>query len=148
VGFENWSRRQDGSTQTKKPYENDILPGDVVVFTFSHIGLAISAPDENGFVETIEGNTTTWEAEKGAECISRNATFPRSAPDPLHRMTYPTGTPGDKKRLSIPSRGSFGHNLPTRKFASFLCKPTESAQSDGGVYGARTRNLRRDRAAL
>jgi hypothetical protein len=55
--FENWSRRQDDSTRTKKPAGSDIQAGDIVVFTFSHIGLAVSAPDENGFVLTIEGNT-------------------------------------------------------------------------------------------
>jgi hypothetical protein len=63
--FENWSKRQDDSTNTKKPAGTDILPGDIVVFTFSHIGLAISPPDEHGMVTTIEGNTDTAGSREG-----------------------------------------------------------------------------------
>jgi hypothetical protein len=55
--MENWSRQQDASTWTLKPHRGDIQPGDIVVFTFSHVGFAVSAPDKNGHVLTIEGNT-------------------------------------------------------------------------------------------
>jgi hypothetical protein len=55
--FEEWSRRQDDSTWLKKPSGTDVQAGDIVVFTFSHIGIAISDPDTLGFVTTIEGNT-------------------------------------------------------------------------------------------
>ena len=55
--LENWSMKQDGSTWTKlNPQAGDIAPGDIVIFTFSHVGLAIDLP-EKGVVETIEGNT-------------------------------------------------------------------------------------------
>jgi CHAP domain len=55
--MENWSMKQDGSTWTKlNPQASDIAPGDIVIFTFSHVGLAIGTP-EKGMVETIEGNT-------------------------------------------------------------------------------------------
>jgi hypothetical protein len=55
--LENWSMKQDGSTWTKlNPQASDIAPGDIVIFTFSHVGLAIGTP-EKGMVETIEGNT-------------------------------------------------------------------------------------------
>jgi hypothetical protein len=55
--LENWSMKQDGSTWTKlNPQAGDIAPGDIVIFTFSHVGLAIDAP-ARGMVETIEGNT-------------------------------------------------------------------------------------------
>jgi len=55
--LENWSMKQDGSTWTKlNPQAGDIAPGDIVIFTFSHVGLAIDAPAK-GVVETIEGNT-------------------------------------------------------------------------------------------
>ncbi|MDH3770322.1 MAG: CHAP domain-containing protein [Nitrospirota bacterium] len=55
--MENWSLAQDLSTWTKKPHRGDIQPGDIVVFRFSHIGFAISRPDRNGYVRTVEGNT-------------------------------------------------------------------------------------------
>lgn len=55
--MENWSLKQDRSTWTKKPHRGDIEPGDIVVFKFSHIGFAVSKPDKNGYVTTVEGNT-------------------------------------------------------------------------------------------
>lgn len=55
--FEKWALAQDDTVKTKKPPGSDIKPGDIIVFTFSHIGIAISEPDEDGFVLTIEGNT-------------------------------------------------------------------------------------------
>ena len=55
--LENWSMKQDGSTWLKlNPQASDIAAGDIVIFTFSHVGLAIDAPAK-GMVETIEGNT-------------------------------------------------------------------------------------------
>ena len=55
--LENWSMKQDGSTWTKlNPQASDIAPGDIVIFTFSHVGLAIDTPAK-GLVATIEGNT-------------------------------------------------------------------------------------------
>lgn len=64
-GFEGWSLAQDATTQTRKPHGGDIKPGDIVVFTFSHIGLAISAPDKDGNVKTIEGNSNLQGSREG-----------------------------------------------------------------------------------
>jgi hypothetical protein len=64
-GFEAWSLAQDKTTSTKKPHAGDIRPGDIVVFTFSHIGIAISEPDKKGFVETVEGNTDSSGSREG-----------------------------------------------------------------------------------
>lgn len=63
--FENWSLKQDSSTWTKKPHDGDIQPGDIVVFTFSHIGIAVSSPDGSGYVDTIEGNTDAAGSREG-----------------------------------------------------------------------------------
>jgi len=63
--FENWSLEQDKTTNTKKPHDGDILPGDIVMFTFSHIGIAVSAPDDDGNVTTVEGNTDTAGSREG-----------------------------------------------------------------------------------
>ena len=63
--FENWSLAQDKSVLLKKPHRKDILPGDIVVFTFSHIGIAVSAPDAAGNINTIEGNTDTAGSREG-----------------------------------------------------------------------------------
>ena len=63
--MENWSRNQDATTWLKKPHAGDIEEGDIVVFAFSHIGIALSAPDINGNVETVEGNTDAAGSREG-----------------------------------------------------------------------------------
>ncbi len=69
--FEVWSQAQDKSTNTKKPHRGDIQPGDIVVFTFSHIGIATSAPDKNGFVTTVEGNTDGAGSREGGAVLRK-----------------------------------------------------------------------------
>ena len=54
--LENWSLKQDDSTQTRRSPADDIRAGDIVIFTFSHVGIAIDSPI-GGEVETVEGNT-------------------------------------------------------------------------------------------
>ena len=56
-GFEEWSLAQDNSTSTKKKPRGDIKRGDLIVYTFSHIGIATSAVDKNGHFGTVEANT-------------------------------------------------------------------------------------------
>lgn len=63
--LENWSLKQDNSTQTRKPHRGDIKPGDIVVFTFSHVGFAVGEPDEEGYVSTLEANTDAAGSREG-----------------------------------------------------------------------------------
>jgi hypothetical protein len=63
--LERWSREQDDSTQTRKPAGRDIQAGDIICFTFSHTGFAISAPDADGWLSTIEGNTDDAGSREG-----------------------------------------------------------------------------------
>lgn len=63
--FENWSLAQDATTWTKKPHRGDIQAGDIIVFKFSHIGIALSSPDKNGNVRTVEGNTDAAGSREG-----------------------------------------------------------------------------------
>lgn len=60
-----WSLAQDVSTQTKSPVQYDIHPGDIVIFRFSHVGIATSKPDVHGFVQTIEGNSDLTGSREG-----------------------------------------------------------------------------------
>jgi hypothetical protein len=69
--FENWSLEQDASTNTRKPHRGDIQAGDIVIFTFSHIGIATSAPDKNGNVRTIEGNTDGAGSREGGAVLAK-----------------------------------------------------------------------------
>jgi hypothetical protein len=63
--FENWSIDQDSTTWLRRSPAGDIVPGDIVMFTFSHIGIAVSAPDEKGNVTTVEGNTDIAGSREG-----------------------------------------------------------------------------------
>jgi len=69
--FENWSRAQDGSTNTRKPHRGDIQRGDIVVFTFSHIGIALGPPDARGNVKTVEGNTDGAGSREGGAVLTK-----------------------------------------------------------------------------
>lgn len=64
--LENWSLKQDNSTQTKRNPGNDIKAGDIVIFKFSHVGFAVGDADrETATVKTIEGNTDAAGSREG-----------------------------------------------------------------------------------
>jgi len=67
--LEAWSLRQDRSTWTLKPARRDIEPGDIVIFKFSHVGFAVSAPDKNGMVTTVEGNGNAAGSREGGSVV-------------------------------------------------------------------------------
>jgi len=69
--FENWSKRQDDTTQTSRNPGNDIKAGDIVIFKFSHIGIAVSDVDKNGFVTTVEGNTDGEGSREGGAVLKK-----------------------------------------------------------------------------
>jgi hypothetical protein len=59
--FENWAKSQ--GVKLFKP-KGTIKAGDIVIFTFSHIGFAIE-DEANGQVKTVEGNTSTSGSREG-----------------------------------------------------------------------------------
>lgn len=67
-GFEEWAR--DEGLKLYKP-RTKILGGDIVMFTFSHIGLAI-ADEKNGSVKTVEGNTNQSGSREGGGVYIQN----------------------------------------------------------------------------
>ena len=76
-GFEAWSLKQDNTTQTRKPARNDIQPGDIVIFTFSHIGIATSSPDREGYFTTCEGNTDGEGSREGGAVLEKRRPISR-----------------------------------------------------------------------
>jgi hypothetical protein len=64
-GFIDWSLAQDNSTQTKRWPMADIKAGDIVVFDFSHIGIAISDAKSGKFL-SCEGNTNQAGSREGS----------------------------------------------------------------------------------
>jgi hypothetical protein len=59
--FERWARQE--KLTLHKPRKK-IKAGDIVIFTFSHIGLAIE-DEKGGYVRTIEGNTDSSGTREG-----------------------------------------------------------------------------------
>ena len=66
--FEQWAR--DEGLKLMKPRET-IKKGDIVVYRFSHIGLAI-ADESNKFVECVEGNTDGSGGREGGGVYQRS----------------------------------------------------------------------------
>ena len=62
--FERWAREDAGPTVKLYKPKGTIKAGDIVIFTFSHIGLAIE-DERNGYVKTVEGNTSTSGSREG-----------------------------------------------------------------------------------
>jgi hypothetical protein len=61
--FENWATKE-GAELIKPASDTLVKRGDIVVYTFSHIGIAVS--DElDGKVDTVEGNTNTGGDREG-----------------------------------------------------------------------------------
>jgi len=73
--FERWSKEQDNSTQTKRNPGMDIKAGDIVIFKISHIGLATSAPDKDGYFKTIEGNSNEKGSRTGGKVVEQKRHF-------------------------------------------------------------------------
>lgn len=59
--FENWARQQ--GLKLFKP-KSVVRAGDIICFTFSHIGLAVE-DEKNGSVKTVEGNTDQSASREG-----------------------------------------------------------------------------------
>lgn len=57
-GFDNWARQSNVSSRVSLEYNpRDVKPGDIVAFSWSHVGIVTkSTPSESTF-QTIEGNT-------------------------------------------------------------------------------------------
>jgi hypothetical protein len=63
--FENWARRTKANVSLLTPSnDNPIQAGDILVYKFSHIGLA-TKDEFHGIVSTIEGNTDEAGSREG-----------------------------------------------------------------------------------
>jgi len=70
--FENWAKQESiRGIELRKPTNEDIKAGDIVVFTFSHIGVAVKDVDSSGYVVTIEGNTNGAGSREGGSVLEK-----------------------------------------------------------------------------
>jgi hypothetical protein len=63
-GFDEWSLAQDNSTKTHRKHPGESI-GLFSLKSVSHCGIAISAPDKNGWFLTVEGNTNNGGSRNG-----------------------------------------------------------------------------------
>ena len=70
--FENWAKQESiRGIELRKPTNEDIKAGDIVVFTFSHIGIAVKDIDSSGYVVAIEGNTNGEGSREGGSVLEK-----------------------------------------------------------------------------
>jgi hypothetical protein len=69
-GYEAWARSKSNAVRlTTNP--SKVYAGDLVIFSFSHIGIATSDSDANGKFNTIEGNTNAAGSREGNGCYAK-----------------------------------------------------------------------------
>lgn len=66
----NWALQQDNTIRTRRQPGGDIQRGDLIVFTFSHCGVAVGAP-KGGTFATVEGNTDEAGSREGGGVYRR-----------------------------------------------------------------------------
>jgi hypothetical protein len=87
-GLADWSRDQDNTTHTKDFPGNDIKRGDIVIFSFSHCGIAITNADETGYFETVEGNTNVAGSREGTDVVWKKGRSERSVNKVRNRIRF------------------------------------------------------------
>ena len=70
--FERWSLDQDRSTWTKRNPGSDIQRGDLIIYRFSHIGIATGSPDGSNHFPTVEGNTNMAGSREGTAVLEKS----------------------------------------------------------------------------
>lgn len=87
-GLADWSREQDNSTHTKDFPRSDIRRGDIVIFSFSHCGIAITDADSKGYFETVEGNTNVAGSREGTHVVWKKGVSERSTASVRNRIRF------------------------------------------------------------
>jgi hypothetical protein len=72
--FENWARNNSNYVDVISGPFTRIIPGDIIIFNFSHIGIAVDV-STNGSVSTIEGNTNSAGSREGDGVYQKNRKF-------------------------------------------------------------------------
>lgn len=72
--FENWARNNSNYVEILSPPFTNIIPGDIIIFNFSHIGISIDV-SKFGSVSTVEGNTNSSGSREGDGVYQKNRKF-------------------------------------------------------------------------
>jgi len=72
--FKNWAQANSKYVEIINPPFDKILPGDIIIFNFSHIGISIST-SSGGSIDTIEGNTDAAGSREGGGVFKKTRKF-------------------------------------------------------------------------
>lgn len=61
----NWALAQDNTVRTLRNPGKDIQAGDIIVYNFSHCGIAVGEPNKTGYFVAVEGNTDEAGSREG-----------------------------------------------------------------------------------
>lgn len=86
-GLAEWSREQDASTNTKD-FPKDVKAGDIIIFTWSHCGFAVTDSDERGHFESVEGNTNAAGSREGTHVIHKRGVSERNVTGVRNRIRF------------------------------------------------------------
>lgn len=86
-GLAEWSRAQDNTTHTRDWPGNDIKRGDIVIFSWSHCGIAITDADK-GYFETVEGNTNAFGSREGTHVMWKKGRQERACSGVKSRIRF------------------------------------------------------------
>lgn len=70
-GLEAWADAHTGLQCIRRPIVAEVQPGDVLVYTFSHCGIAEGRIGRGDLVQAIEGNTNTDGSRDGIGVFQR-----------------------------------------------------------------------------
>jgi hypothetical protein len=89
-GLAEWSREQDASTNTKDfpTIKDGVKAGDIVIFTWSHCGIAITDSNSRGEFETVEGNTNAAGSREGTHVVHKKGVSERSISGVRNRIRF------------------------------------------------------------
>lgn len=86
-GLADWSRAQDETTHTKD-FPKEVKAGDIIIFTWSHCGIAVTDSDSRGEFETVEGNTNSAGSREGTHVIHKRASQKRNLSSVRNRIRF------------------------------------------------------------
>lgn len=86
-GLAEWSRDQDSSTSTKD-YPKEVKVGDIIIFTWSHCGIAVTDSNSLGEFETVEGNTNIAGSREGTHVLHKHGPRGRNLSGVRNRIRF------------------------------------------------------------
>jgi hypothetical protein len=130
--FKNWANNNSKYIEVLSPPFNKILPGDVIIFNFSHIGLSISQMTGSK-IDTIEGNTDASGSREGGGVYkkSRNISLIKH----VLRIKYNDNLVNDPNKPKVEEKKTSTGNPNTNQNNQNSNSNQNNKPEDIGKYG-------------